>query len=207
MIRNWYNQIPHPALETKREITKSSGTYLPLAKYINLWNTRLSISVHSLHFETFRRMRQTKHVCAHWKSLKKRKEKGFFSISYHHIEIWGNILWFWKSLAANLHLLGLEAVNFISMSKISASERKMLSLQQQMAQNNEDLKSFMKDLDSWEADVKQKDEKLKSQKTIKETVRHEFLETKLWLILNPKMRREGMIVGWSWVSELNAFFL
>ena len=22
MIRNWYNQIPHPALKTKREITK-----------------------------------------------------------------------------------------------------------------------------------------------------------------------------------------
>ena len=22
MIRNWYNQIPHPALQTKREITK-----------------------------------------------------------------------------------------------------------------------------------------------------------------------------------------
>ena len=22
MVRNWYNQIPHPALKTKREITK-----------------------------------------------------------------------------------------------------------------------------------------------------------------------------------------
>ena len=22
MIRNWYNQIPHPALKTKKEITK-----------------------------------------------------------------------------------------------------------------------------------------------------------------------------------------
>ena len=34
MIRNWYNQIPHPALKTKREITKyinwrqfTKGTY------------------------------------------------------------------------------------------------------------------------------------------------------------------------------------
>ena len=46
----------------------------------------------------------------------------------------------------------------------------MLNLQQQMRQNNEDLKKFMKDLDSWEADIKKRDEDLKYQKAVEETV-------------------------------------
>ena len=46
----------------------------------------------------------------------------------------------------------------------------MLDLQLQMRQNNEELKSFMQDLDTWESDIKTKDEALKSQKIEKETV-------------------------------------
>ena len=46
----------------------------------------------------------------------------------------------------------------------------MLDLQLQMRQNNEELKSFMQDLDTWESDIKTKDEALKSQKIEKDTV-------------------------------------
>lgn len=45
-----------------------------------------------------------------------------------------------------------------------------MNLQQQMLKNNEDLKNFMKDLDSWESDIKRRDEELKSKKTVKESV-------------------------------------
>lgn len=39
---------------------------------------------------------------------------------------------------------------------------KAVELQMQMCQNAEDLHNFMKDLDSWEADIKQKDEQLRA---------------------------------------------
>uniref|UniRef100_A0A673Z4S1 RNA polymerase II-associated protein 3 n=1 Tax=Salmo trutta TaxID=8032 RepID=A0A673Z4S1_SALTR len=42
------------------------------------------------------------------------------------------------------------------------SENKAIELQLQMRQNAEDLHSFMKDLDSWETDIKKKDEQLRS---------------------------------------------
>ncbi|XP_020346588.1 RNA polymerase II-associated protein 3 isoform X2 [Oncorhynchus kisutch] len=42
------------------------------------------------------------------------------------------------------------------------SENKAIELQLQMRQNAEDLHNFMKDLDSWETDIKKKDEQLRS---------------------------------------------
>ncbi|WAR25055.1 RPAP3-like protein [Mya arenaria] len=55
------------------------------------------------------------------------------------------------------------------MSKISASEEKMLNLQYQMKQNNQDLQSFMQDLDSWESEIKIKEEKLKEKKNTQDS--------------------------------------
>lgn len=54
------------------------------------------------------------------------------------------------------------------MSKKSAYEDKMLDLQFQMKQNNEDLKSFLQDLDKWEAEMKQIDSTLKDKKPTEE---------------------------------------
>lgn len=54
------------------------------------------------------------------------------------------------------------------MSKKPENEDKMLNLTYQMKQNNEDLKSFLEDLDSWEAEMKQIDSKLKDKKQIEE---------------------------------------
>lgn len=42
------------------------------------------------------------------------------------------------------------------------SENKAIELQLQMRQNAEDLHNFMKDLDSWETDIKRKDEQLRT---------------------------------------------
>ncbi|XP_029617169.1 RNA polymerase II-associated protein 3 isoform X2 [Salmo trutta] len=49
-----------------------------------------------------------------------------------------------------------------SFEKVGMSENKAIELQLQMRQNAEDLHSFMKDLDSWETDIKKKDEQLRS---------------------------------------------
>ncbi|XP_060589596.1 RNA polymerase II-associated protein 3-like [Ruditapes philippinarum] len=54
------------------------------------------------------------------------------------------------------------------MATISEQENKMLNLQLQMKQNNEDLKSFLGDLDNWEQEMKQIDSKLKSKKPSEE---------------------------------------
>lgn len=42
------------------------------------------------------------------------------------------------------------------------SENKAIELQLRMRQNAEDLHNFMKDLNSWETDIKKKDEQLRS---------------------------------------------
>lgn len=43
-----------------------------------------------------------------------------------------------------------------------AAGNKAIELQLQMRQNAEDLHSFMKDLDSWETDIKKKDDELRT---------------------------------------------
>ncbi|XP_070996878.1 RNA polymerase II-associated protein 3-like isoform X1 [Oncorhynchus clarkii lewisi] len=45
---------------------------------------------------------------------------------------------------------------------VGMSENKAIELQLQMRQNAEDLHNFMKDLDSWETDIKRKDEQLRT---------------------------------------------
>ena len=40
----------------------------------------------------------------------------------------------------------------------------MIDLQYQMRQNNEELQDFLKDLEGWQDEIKEKDEKLKSEK-------------------------------------------
>ncbi|XP_055761153.1 RNA polymerase II-associated protein 3-like isoform X2 [Salvelinus fontinalis] len=47
-------------------------------------------------------------------------------------------------------------------SMVGMSENKSIELQLQMRQNAEDLHNFMKDLDSWETDIKRKDEQLRT---------------------------------------------
>ncbi|XP_029597696.1 RNA polymerase II-associated protein 3 isoform X2 [Salmo trutta] len=49
-----------------------------------------------------------------------------------------------------------------SLEKVGMSENKAIELQLQMRQNAEDLHNFMKDLDSWETDIKRKDEQLRT---------------------------------------------
>ncbi|XP_041716223.2 RNA polymerase II-associated protein 3 isoform X3 [Coregonus clupeaformis] len=49
-----------------------------------------------------------------------------------------------------------------SLEKVGMSENKSIELQLQMRQNAEDLHNFMKDLDSWETDIKKKDEQLRT---------------------------------------------
>lgn len=56
------------------------------------------------------------------------------------------------------------------MAKMSASEEKMLMLQHHMRENNMDLESFVKDMNKWEDDIKEKEKKLKSEKSLKEKV-------------------------------------
>ena len=43
-------------------------------------------------------------------------------------------------------------------------QKKMIDLQYQMRQNNEELQDFLKDLEGWQDEIKEKDEKLKSEK-------------------------------------------
>lgn len=50
------------------------------------------------------------------------------------------------------------------------SENKAIELQLQMRQNAEDLHNFMKDLDSWETDIKKKDEQLRSGSVVESQV-------------------------------------
>lgn len=57
------------------------------------------------------------------------------------------------------------------MSKLSPHEDKMLNLQYQMKQNNQDLQNFLKDLDNWETEIKRKDETLKQKKTADQEVK------------------------------------
>lgn len=52
------------------------------------------------------------------------------------------------------------------MSKLSASEEKMLMLQHHMRENNMDLEAFVKDMNKWEDDIKEKEQKLKSEKAV-----------------------------------------
>lgn len=52
------------------------------------------------------------------------------------------------------------------MSKLSASEEKMLMLQHHMRENNMDLEAFVKDMNKWEDDIKEKEQKLKSEKSV-----------------------------------------
>ena len=48
------------------------------------------------------------------------------------------------------------------MAKKDSHEDKMINLTRQMQHNNVELQSFLKDLDSWEKDIKVKEDKLKS---------------------------------------------
>ena len=47
---------------------------------------------------------------------------------------------------------------------MAEQQMKFVQLQHQIKQNNVELQDFLKDLDSWEADIKQKDEQLKEEK-------------------------------------------
>lgn len=48
---------------------------------------------------------------------------------------------------------------------ISKHEEKMVDLRVQMQQNQVELRDYLADLDSWEKDIKQKEEQLKAGKT------------------------------------------
>ncbi|XP_062589376.1 RNA polymerase II-associated protein 3-like [Saccostrea cucullata] len=52
------------------------------------------------------------------------------------------------------------------MAKISASEQKMLTLQHQIKENNLDIESFVKDMNKWEDNIKEKERKLISEKSV-----------------------------------------
>ena len=56
------------------------------------------------------------------------------------------------------------------MAAISEQENKMLNIQLQMKQNNEDLKNFLGDLDNWEKEMKQIDSNLKNKKPLEDAV-------------------------------------
>ena len=42
---------------------------------------------------------------------------------------------------------------------------KLMQMQRQMKRNNEDIQDFLKDMDSWETDIKKKDEDLKKKRS------------------------------------------
>lgn len=52
------------------------------------------------------------------------------------------------------------------------SANKAVELQMQMRQNAEDLHNFMKELDSWEEDMKKKDEELRTENLAESQVRN-----------------------------------
>ena len=56
------------------------------------------------------------------------------------------------------------------MAKISEHEEKMLNLQYQMKQNNNDLQNFLMDLDSWESEIKEKEKKLSAKPKSQDSV-------------------------------------
>jgi len=59
---------------------------------------------------------------------------------------------------------------------LSKSEEKMLNIQHQLRENQHELSEFLNDMDSWENEVKQKDEALTKTKAIKELVSiHNFV--------------------------------
>lgn len=77
----------------------------------------------------------------------------------------------WKYLSElcfsiNVHCLFRFTNQHPKMSKLSASEEKMLMLQHHMRENNMDLESFVKDMNKWEDDIKEKEQKLKSEKAV-----------------------------------------
>nr|XP_022296918.1 RNA polymerase II-associated protein 3-like isoform X1 [Crassostrea virginica] len=52
------------------------------------------------------------------------------------------------------------------MAKMSSSEAKMLMLQHQMRENNMDLDAFVKDMNKWEDDIKEREQKIISKKSV-----------------------------------------
>ena len=50
---------------------------------------------------------------------------------------------------------------------VPSHEEKMLNLQHQMRQNQSELQSYLAGLDDWEAEIKEKERKLKSSETTK----------------------------------------
>ena len=60
--------------------------------------------------------------------------------------------------------------NFSSVSESKMDPEKLFEMQRQMRRNNEDLKDFLGDMDSWESEIKQKDTALKDSKSSDKTV-------------------------------------
>ena len=56
------------------------------------------------------------------------------------------------------------------MAKMSSSEAKMLMLQHQMRENNMDLDAFVKDMNKWEDDIKEREQKIISKKSVNDQV-------------------------------------
>ena len=50
-----------------------------------------------------------------------------------------------------------------ALQELKWDQNKLINIQHQMKQNNEELQDFLRDLDSWQSDIKMKDEKLKEQ--------------------------------------------
>ena len=53
---------------------------------------------------------------------------------------------------------------------MSSSEAKMLMLQHQMRENNMDLDAFVKDMNKWEDDIKEREQKIISKKSVNDQV-------------------------------------
>lgn len=53
---------------------------------------------------------------------------------------------------------------------MSSSEAKMLMLQHQMRENNMDLDAFVKDMNKWEDDIKEREQKIISKKAVNDQV-------------------------------------
>ena len=67
--------------------------------------------------------------------------------------------------AAHLRNLRKKNRNFSSVSESKMDPEKLFEMQRQMRRNNEDLKDFLGDMDSWESEIKQKDTALKDAKS------------------------------------------
>ena len=77
------------------------------------------------------------------------------------------------------------------MAKMSSSEAKMLMLQHQMRENNMDLDAFVKDMNQWEDDIKEREQKIISKKSVNDQV----CQIKPFLYIILRLKNEDIIIS------------